>query len=61
MTTLAHFNAFIEMLGKAHSFLGLEVEPNGGLLLHGTGGIGWVWLAALFFLLYLQDGVGGAS
>src|SRR5579859_4060964 len=53
VTTRAHLDTFIEVLGQAHGFLRFEVEPERGFLLHCTGGIGWVWLAALFFLLYL--------
>ena len=61
MTALAHLDTFIEVLRQTHGSLRLEVEPNRGLLLHGTGGIGRVRLATLLFLLYFQDGIGGAS
>ena len=60
MTALAHFNAFIELLRETHGFFGLKVEPRRCVLLHCTGGIRQIWLAALLFLLDLQDGVGRA-
>ena len=57
MTTLAQFNALVQLLGHAHRFLRFEEKPDRGILLQCTGGIGQIWLTTLLFLLHFEDGV----
>src|SRR5260370_2844795 len=54
MAACSQFNTFVELLGQTHGFLGLKVEPNRGILLHGTRRIRQSWLTALFACIIFQ-------